>query len=405
MSLITAAKQQLDLLTPAASREEKALREEAWRRMETLGLPHRRTETWKYSSLAVLDKMTWPVPAPTSLVLPPVLVRWLAARKAQFEIAVLVDGVFRPELSALGAEIKASPAAMQPFHGEDGFANMSLAVAKPGLRIEVAAGAKVRRPLLILKYQSHGGWLSSFHELALGDGAELRLAEVFAGGSARFLRTDLNLATVGENASLQWLRHQGEPGDCSHFSETQVKLARASRLHFTQVHRGSRWLRAQTFIDLNGEGAEAQLQGLTFGENEQHLDQRIVLNHRAGNTSSGQLFKGVLKDKAKGTTNGKIFIAQDAQKVASLQMNHNLLLSPGAEANTKPELEIYADDVKANHGATVGRLDEEKMFYLRSRGLTAAAAEKLLSEAFARDVYMKIPDLLLREIAEAGHGS
>lgn len=405
MSLITAAKQQFDTISAAGSREEKALREEAWRRMETLGLPHRRTETWKYSSLATLDKMTWPLPAPTALVLPPVLVRWLTARKEQFDVAVLVDGVFRPELSSLSREIQVGISTLKPFKGEDGFSNMSLAVARGGLKIEVAPNTAVKRPLLMVKYQSHGGWLSSFHEINIGAGSELRMAEIFAGGSARFLRTDLTLASVGENSSLQWLRHQGEPGDCSHFNETQVQLAANSRLHFSQVHRGARWLRGQVFVDLNGEGAEAQLQGLTFGENEQHIDQRIVVNHHKGNTASGQLFKGVFKDQARGIMNGKIFIARDAQKVASLQMNHNLLLSPGAEANTKPELEIYADDVKANHGATVGRLDEDKMFYLRSRGLTAAAAEKLLSEGFARDVYMKIPDCLLREIAEAGLGT
>jgi Fe-S cluster assembly protein SufD len=120
-----------------------------------------------------------------------------------------------------------------------------------------------------------------------------------------------------------------------------------------------------------------------------------------GLSESSQLFKGVLKDTARGVLNGKIYIAKDAQKVSSMQLNHNLLLSKGAEADTKPELEIYADDVKANHGASIGRLDEDKVFYLMSRGIPRALAQQMLAHAFVGDVLMKIGPRLLRRFADA----
>lgn len=405
MSLITAAKHQLDCLIPRAARDEKSFREEAWLRMETMGLPGRRTETWKYSSLVALDKMDLPLQAGVSGNLPSAWTAWLEKIKKDFDTVVVVNGRYQAALSAPGNQVKIGTALLKSFTGEDGFSSLSAAVAEPGLRIEAPAGVKVKRPLLILKYQDNASsWISTFNEVVVGADAELRTVEILAGGKDKYLRTDLNALRLGENASLQWVRHQRESQEAYHFSETQVQMPALSRLHFTQVNRGARWLRGHLLVEITGAGAEAIVQGLTFLENDQHNDQRVVLSHRAGQTSSSQLFKGIFKDRSRGALNGKIFIAQDAQKVTSQQYNHNLLLSHGAEADTKPELEIYADDVKANHGATVGRLDEEKMFYLRSRGLTAAYAEQLLSEAFARDIYMKIPDLLLRKLAEVDYG-
>ena len=405
MSLITAAKNQLDCLLPHAAQAEKALREEAWLRMETLGLPNRRTETWKYSSLAALDKMELPLQSGVGGQLPALWTAWLDAQKKDFDVAVIINGRYQPAASLVSPQVKIGVSSLSSFSGEDGFSSLSLAVAEPGLRVEVPAGVKVIRPLLVVKYQDHASkWISTFNEVVIGANAELRVAEIFAGGPVKYLRTDLNALRLGENASLQWLRHQRESLEAYHFNETQVHMPQHSRLHFTQVNRGARWLRGHLLVDINGAGAEADVQGLTFLAGEQHNDQRVVLSHRAGQTTSAQLFKGIFKDRSRGALNGKIYIAQDAQKVTSRQYNHNLLLSPGAEVDTKPELEVYADDVKANHGATVGRLDQEKMFYLQSRGLKALEAEQLLSEAFACDIFMKIPDPSLRRLAEADDG-
>lgn len=405
MSLIVSAKHQFDLLMPHGSPEEQAARLAAWRRMEILGLPTRKTETWKYSSLATLDKIPWQ-PGQRGLgSLNAEWNRWIDQWSKNFYIAVQINGRYQPHLSHPGGGLILGLADMAKYTAEDGFSSLSLAVAQPGLRIEVPPETKVDRPLLLLRFQESGTWMSTFNQIRLGPSSELKLAEIFAGVDTAYLRTVMTEVRLGERASLNWVRRQDEAREAYHFHETQAYQRAYSRLHFTQLSRGAKWSRGQMCVNLDGAGAEAHVHGLTFAAGAQHMDQRVVLVHSHGQTASTQLFKGVYRDAAKGSLNGKIFIARDAQKVSSQQMTHNLLLSPNAEANTKPELEIYADDVKANHGATVGRLDEEKMFYLRSRGLNALEAEQALSEAFAKDVFMKIPDANLRRFMEAGHGS
>lgn len=402
MSLLAAAKQHLDQLNARAQAGEKLFREQAWGRVESMGLPKRGTETWKYTSIAPLDMMNWVMREANESALPSEKMEWLQELRPDFDVAVFVNGEYAPAVSKLSNDIQISAANIENsgFKGEDGFADASLAVARAGVNFRIRNHVNVARPLLLVKYQdSSDGWVSTFNQIELGESAELTLAEVYIGGEAPYLRSELVQVKLAENSKLKWLRNQNESPSAFHFNETQVRLNSNANLHFTQMNRGSHWLRGQMFVELAGKNAEAHVHGLTFGAERQHIDQRVVLSHLVGETMSSQLFKGVFKDSAKGVLNGKIYIAPNAQKVSSIQMNHNLLLSPTAEANTKPELEIYADDVKANHGASVGRLDEEKMFYLRSRGIKEDMAEKLLGEAFVADVLMKIPDARLRRLA------
>lgn len=406
MSLTALARPHFDQIQARALGAERAFRETAWRNSEATGLPTRKTETWKYISLAAIESAQWNFNS-VNLELPSAWSSWLSQIKKDFSVAVMINGVLRVDLSSLPKEIAVKGADFTDFQfrGEDGFSNLTAAVAAPGYRLEVAAGVKVQKPLVILNYlEGEKNWSSCFHQIRVQTGAELRLIEVWAGGASHYFRSELMEAMVEERATLSWIRHQCEGTEAVHFNETQVHLAAQADFHLTQIQRGARWSRGQMQVTLNGEQARATVHGLTFGDGEQQVDQRLVMRHLKGETESQQLFKGVFKARAKGSLNGKIYIARDAQKVNSLQMNHNLLLSAGAEANTKPELEIYADDVKANHGATVGRLDEEKMFYLQSRGLTSAIAEKLLSEAFAADIYMKIPVQGARALVEVAHG-
>lgn len=405
MSLIVSAKHQLDRLMPHGSPQEQYSRRAAWARMETLGLPSRQTETWKYLSLAPLDRLDWSASQRGVGNLSAEWSKRLALWSAEYDVAVQIDGRFQPHLSTISSPLKLGLADVTQFSAEDGFSSLSLSIAEPGLRIEVPTGLKVKRPLLVMRLQQCEGWVSTLDQLVLGADAELHFIEIFAGAKpGAFLRTNLMDTKVGAGASLTWVRRQDEPLEAYHFHESQVQLLAGSRLQFTQVSRGACWSRGQLRVGLGGGGAHAQVHGLTFGVGSQQSDQRVVLEHHSGETTSSQLFKGVYRDSAKGSLNGKIYIARNAQKVSSLQMNHNLLLSADAEANTKPELEIYADDVKANHGATVGRLDGEKMFYLRSRGLSASEAEAMLSDAFTRDVFMKIPNMKLKALAEVGYG-
>jgi Fe-S cluster assembly protein SufD len=389
------------LLVRSEAAEERAFREHAWAQYSRLGLPDRKTETWKYSSLAGLTRGAWEIAEP-SIELPRAAVEMVKRWQNIFEVMLVVNGEPRGLPPEGVSVLSFTPADRVDF--EDGWIGLSAALARPGFELRVGAGVKLARPILFLHVQTGGRAMApSLHRIVLGDGARVQVAQAFVGNGGRaagdYFRTEITLADVGDRAELQWLRVQFEDSSANHFSEVQCRLGDGSKLFQTQLNVGAAWSRSTLRAEIHGELAEAHIGGLTFARGSQHCDQRVEIRHLAGNTISQQLFKGVLKDRARGVLNGKIYIARGAQKVMSSQLNHNLLLTPGAEADTKPELEIYADDVKANHGASIGKLDEDKVFYLMSRGITRAQAQQILAHAFVADVLMKIPSKSLRLFA------
>ncbi|MGE3759852.1 MAG: Fe-S cluster assembly protein SufD, partial [Pseudobdellovibrionaceae bacterium] len=325
--------------------------------------------------------------------------------RLRFDVVVVLDGVLRPELSQVGA-YKISPLrfdSLSPLSFEDGWGGLSVALARPGfdLAITAQAAGPTLRPLLII--QAHSGkmnWATSLNRIVVSANCSAEVACLALGPSEKYLRSDMTVVELGVTSRLSFVRVQQDSLDSFHFSEVQARVASGAQLHLAQLNGGSAWSRTSLRSQITGELGECHVNGLTFGRAHQHVDQRVEIRHSAANTVSSQLFKGVLKDSARGILNGKIAIERDAQKVLSSQMNHNLLLSKTAEADTKPELEIYADDVKANHGASVGRMDEEKLFYLMSRGIARAQAQQILAHAFVGDVLMKIEPALLREFAD-----
>lgn len=403
MSFSQVTEAQFQQLLEGASGAEKSFREEAWREYQKIGLPNRKNEAWKYTSLSSLTKKSWN-PAPAKAPLPPEVLKLRDGYHKKFDVAVVMNGEWRPEESLIKTpELRFEHASLEDLEAgksKDGFAILAGALAKPGLSLEIADNCEMNRPLMILYSQSEGEFISSsFHRLRLGMGSRLHIAECFVGGQASWRWHQMRVE-LGENSELMWLRLQREAILSNHWLATKVQVPRSARVHFTQLNSGGSWVRSHFDFDLKGEGASVQVQGLNFGRATQHVDQRLSLNHMSARTESSQLFKGVLKDSARGVLNGRIYIAPDAQKVISSQLNHNLLLSSKAEADTKPELEIYADDVKANHGASIGRMDESKVFYLMSRGLTENQARQMLARAFVADVLMKIPRHDLRDLAE-----
>lgn len=384
-------------LLAASAGGERAFREKAWESYARLGLPSRKNENWKYTALNLGDWNFSREEKGSSVVLPRAASDLLAAWSKDFCLAVTVNGMLRSDMSdplvkpLNFAEVKPSL--------EDGWSSLTSAVARAGFQLEL--NHVLNKPLLIVHAQTSGNaWSPSVNRVSLGQGARADVAEVYLGIDQPYLRTNLTSMVLGTDAVLNWLSVQDESREASHFAETQVSLSSHAQLNFTQLHGGSQWSRASLCAAITGEGSAAHLSGLTFARMNQHIDQRVEVRHLKGQSESSQLFKGVLKDQSRGVLNGKIYIAKDAQKVSSRQLNHNLLLGAGAEADTKPELEIYADDVKANHGASVGRLDEDKVFYLMSRGIPRAQAQQMLAHAFAGDVLMKIGNGELRRLAE-----
>lgn len=336
---------------------ERALRERAWGEFLKRGLPGRRTEEWKYSSLATLTRTPWEISSPA--------------------------GEF--------------PYADFDVEFEDGWQGLTVALAAPGHVHHIT-----KDTTLNLTHDAPAGrqLLPKLHRISVAEGVTLRVCEDFTGQGSEYWRSDFTQVLIARGARVEWLRIQDEDPGASHISNVQVRLHEGARLRWVQLNGGAAWSRSALRADVLGRGAEVHIDGLTFARGSQHADQRVEVRHMAGETISSQLFKGILKDRARGVLNGKIYIARDAQKVDSRQLNHNLLLSTGAEADTKPELEIYADDVKANHGASIGRLDESKIFYLMSRGIKRAEARRMLAEAFIADILMKIESSELRDFAD-----
>lgn len=402
MSFTERAESQFKNVLSSAGAGEKRFRESAWEQYSRLGLPDRKTETWKYSSLGALTKSDWGFAGSISDAgvlseVEALKVKW----RLRFDIAVVLDGIYRPELSEIGkyniSSLKMDALPVLSF--EDGWSGLSVALARPGY--ELAIGAQAARPLLVI--QAHSGkmkWATSLNRISISSNVEAHVALITVGPSEKYLRSDVTVVDLADAARLSLIRVQQDSFDSFHFSEVQARVAAGAKLHLAQLNGGAAWSRTSLRSQIVGELGEAHVNGLTFGRASQHVDQRVEVRHSAANTISSQLFKGVLKDTARGILNGKIAIERDAQKVISSQMNHNLLLSKTAEADTKPELEIYADDVKANHGASVGRMDEEKLFYLMSRGIPRAQAQQMLAHAFVGDVLMKIEPALLREFAD-----
>jgi len=395
MSLTEQAQQRYSDLIAHAGDGEKIFRERAWAEFQRLGLPSLKNENWKYSSLASLQGKSWQS-APTGLTALPTSINDAVNLWGKtFDVAVIENGRL---LSDAGGRVSSHrPQSGNELKFEDGLLGLSAAVFQGGYEIEIVGGAKTPRPLLLIHFQRGiESWISTVNQIRVGRGAEVELAELFIGDDGSYLRSDMTQATMDEGARVQWVRVQQDDGAATHISEVQTHLQRDAFLEVTQLNAGSQWSRTSFKADIMDAGAEARVNGLSFGRLKQHVDQRVRVSHHAGPSASSQLFKGVLKDDSRGVLNGKIFIAQGAQKVISSQLNHNLLLSTRAEADTKPELEIYADDVKANHGASIGRLDEEKLFYLLSRGIPRTEAVHILARAFVGDIVMKITHPVLR---------
>jgi Fe-S cluster assembly protein SufD len=202
---------------------------------------------------------------------------------------------------------------------------------------------------------------------------------------------------VGENAQLNHIKIQTESMKAFHISNTYVHQKSNSRYKNTAVSFGSRLSRNNINTTLDGEGIESILNGLYMAHADQHMDTHTLLDHAKPHCNSHELYRGILADQAKGVFSGKILVRQEAQKTDAVQSNNCILLSEDARIDSKPQLEIYADDVKCTHGATVGQLDENSLFYLRSRGIGAAKAKNILIYAFAEEVIEEIEFELVRQ--------
>jgi Fe-S cluster assembly protein SufD len=236
--------------------------------------------------------------------------------------------------------------------------------------------------------------------IELGENAELDLVEHYTGGQGGHFANAITDVRLAPGARLVHYRLEESAEDAFHIGGVHVSQARDSHYTSHVVNTGGALARLDIAVDLREPGAEAVLNGLYLAAGRQHLDSHTRVDHRAPATLSREEYRGILTGTSRAVFNGKAIVHPDAQRIEAHQANHNLLLSEGAEVDTKPELEIYADDVKCSHGATVGQLDSNALFYLLSRGLDPEAARELLTFAFADAVLADMAHPAVRRHAE-----
>lgn len=390
------------------------LRRRALGRFADLGLPTRRHEDWRYTNLRALteSRIRSEPPADAILVEPAALDRFTYWESSSARI-VIVDGSFRPELSRLdalpeGLEIvpidrmlAERPDEVLPHLGaqldeEDRpFALLNTAWLASGVFVRVAPGVKLDGPLHLLYLTSGDAPPSTAAVRNLivgGRSSEFDVVERYAGlhEGESFLTNAVTEIRLEENASLRHVKIQREAPSTTHIATIGVMQERSSRFRSVQIAVGAGLGRTETIVRLAGNGAATELNGLGIARGRQHLDAIVRVEHVADHAQSEQLFKNIVSDEATSVFDGIIRVPANIVGSEAHQTNANLLLTEKATANTRPQLEIDAEDVACSHGATVGAIDGEQLFYLRSRGIPDAVAREMLTAAFADDVASSI---------------
>ena len=377
------------------------------------GFPSPREEEWRYTNVSAIEKKLFePVLGfvPTHPNLQSVNADWLKAQQLEDAWSVvLINGHFSAELSVLddlpdgvkvmsmAAALMAQPDWLQPYFGqavqpgEHGFVAFNSAWFTDGVFIHVPTNQVLTKPIQILNIATQADVLATTRNVVVVDcSSETTLIETFvATTDAAYLSTSVTEVFVGQNAHLTLTKVQVESEKAYHFGGTYVKQAKDARFTHHNFAFGGLLARCDIHTDL-GQASECDLNGLYLGAKRQHLDNHTRINHLKPYAISREMYKGVMDDRARGVFQGRVIVAEDAQKTDSQMNNRNLLLSNDAEADTKPQLEIYADDVKCGHGVTVGQLDEKSVFYLQSRSVDEETARNMLTFAFANEMVDKI---------------
>ncbi len=380
------------------------LRDTAAEAFAAQGFPTRRVEAWKYTDLAPLAAASFGEPltqVDDAPVLPP----------AHAPRAVFVDGRFRPDLSTLGDfafEVTSLAEALPRLEGRIGvlarpeeqpLVALNTMLFEDGLVVDVPAGV-AGGTIELLNLGTESERAPAFHPrhlIRLGAGASLTLVETAIGPAARYLHNPVFEIEVAEGARLNHGRLQQEGREAFFLSTVYARVAAGGAYDNFTLNGGARLARNEIHVALTGPKAEAHMNGVQLAGEGQHVDTTTSLDHAAPCCASRQTYKTVLSGRSRGVFQGKIHVHQVAQKTDGYQMNQALLLSPEAEIDSKPQLEIYADDVKCSHGATVGELDPEQLFFLRSRGIPEAQAKAILVEAFLTEAVDAVADEHIRE--------
>jgi Fe-S cluster assembly protein SufD len=397
----------------------ETLRRDAAERFAELGFPTPRLEAWRYTDVSELARTRWQPGAPRDGALSRREIADLSFPVFACNLYVFVNGWFAADLSALragapGAEVTSlrrllaeEPDSLCGRLGaladakQSAFTAWNTAELRDGAVVRIPRGADFEQPIHLVFVSEPGAAPSVSHPrvLVLAEpGSRASVIEDYVSfGDGACLTNAVTEIALGAGAELEHVRFQREAARGAHVSNLFAEQERDSHLACFSVSFGAELVRNDAAVRLLGEGAECGLYGLFLGTGSRHVDNHTTLDHAVPHTSSRELYKGVLADRARGVFRGRILVRPDAQKTDARQESRNLLLADGAEVTSVPQLEIHADDVRCSHGSTIGRLDEDALFYLRARGVGEADARALLTRAFAAEVTGRLRFEPLRE--------
>lgn len=375
------------------------LRRKALEVLDQTPFPTTKTEAWKYTRVAKIKNSSLAIQEN------PVAVDGHVALDENSLRYVFVNGHFSADLSSKtypeGLKIEAlSQMDPQetvvfgtdiPLEGEV-FSSINTAYATDGLYVHVSAKMQIEPTIEIIQVNTGTNVLSNLRHVLVGEAfSEVRFVQrsISVNGSENFTNV-ISEIRLGKNAKLTVDKLQEESESCFQISGELVSQQQDSNFTINTVTLNGALVRNNLTIEVDGQNCETHLNGAYILNGTQHVDNHTIVDHKVANCESNELYKGVIDGKATAVFNGKVYVRKDAQKINAFQSNGNVLLSDDATINSKPELEIYADDVKCSHGSTTGQLDEDAVFYLRARGLSEASARQLMVGAFVEDVLQKI---------------
>ena len=402
-----------------ASSHVHAIRKTALAKFAELGFPTTKNEEWKYTDVSPIAKTAFKASlSPGAIGVTPKDVEKFSFGHPEWIRIVCVNGHFSSELSSisglpagvkvgsLAEAMKLEPALIEQHfakyasYNENAFVALSTAFVQDGVFVHIPSRTVVEKPIHVMMISTgQGEFVAHPRNLVIaGESSQASFIETYGSmNGGMYFTNAVTEVVLAKNAVVEHERLQLESDKAFHVATLSVHQDRDSNFKSNVMTFGGKLVRNNITVTLDGEGAEATLNGLYLGTGEQHIDNHTCIIHAKPHCPSHELYKGILAEKSRGVFNGKIFVLKDAQKTDAKQTNKNLILSNEASIDTKPQLEIFANDVKCTHGATIGQLDEEALFYLRSRGISLNKARDLLIYAFASDVIERITVEPLRE--------
>jgi Fe-S cluster assembly protein SufD len=396
------------------------LRTSALQKFTEIGFPTARNEEWRFTNISPIKNTDFaPVLSSPKTEMAMEAVARLSTSEEHGIRLVFLDGHFAPALSTfvpsrgpivvenLATAIKRNPDIISRYLGPHGrpednpFSVLSLAFLQDGAFVQVADNTVADNPiecLYIVTDSTVAQFVSPRNLFLMGSNCKVSVLERYAClGEGLYLNSAVTEVVVGKNSVVFHDKVQTESSRAFHIGTTNIHQSHSSAYTNTSIALGGALVRNTVTATFEDEGCVCTLNGLALGTGTQLVDNHTVIDHAKPHCESHELYKSILADQARGVFNGKILVRKDAQKTDAKQTNKTLLLSDDATIDTKPQLEIFADDVKCTHGATVGQLDEEQLFYLRSRGIDEQMAKNILTFAFAADVVGRLQSVNLQE--------